>query len=577
MKRNLDMMMKKQAGFLTITAVILIVAIGALTSALFFMFSSSSRSGTDLLTANQAFYAAESGLEFGVYSLYKSDITNREKCNDLSNYTNIPLGTGIPGTYTLQDTNIFTTSPGLLSSSINSADTIIPLTTISPYAATGGRVLINREAIDYTSVSQNNTVCGGNAPCLFGVTRGVDDTTARSHSNGTRVGQAQCIIRSTGTVDVAGLNSQQYVLTAVQQSFFVAVGKRKNGAYLTKWQDSEWQRFSTSGLPDADLLSVDMLSYVDGWAVGKKKNNKLNLLRWNGNQWLRVLPTKNINKNLNAVKCVSEKDCWAVGDDYQDNLLFVHWNGNQWDWFNPTNLDMKEKLYGIDCIDTNDCWAVGSTVKVSKDDDDDDKKDKDKGKDDDDEDYNIPVIVHWDGTNWQQFILNNEVDGNLRAVHCISSNDCWAVGNYDNGSNKRPVILHWNGTTWQQQAVPNSVPSKSNLYSVTCTASDDCWAVGEAYKKKPLVLRYNGTQWQMLMLNNSIPKNRILRDVDCLTSDHCWIVGDKQGGDPLYIHWNGSSLDRIDGSQVSGDSNLYSISLIGPRKQLTSAWQQDFY
>jgi predicted membrane protein len=63
-----------------------------------------------------------------------------------------------------------------------------------------------------------------------------------------------------------------------------------------------------------------------------------------------------------------------------------------------------------------------------------------------------PLILHWDGTQWATRNSNLNINRDLNEVYCVTSNDCWAVGDAGGGG-QRPLMLHWDGNAW---AVQNS-------------------------------------------------------------------------------------------------------------------------
>jgi len=135
-----------------------------------------------------------------------------------------------------------------------------------------------------------------------------------------------------------------------------------------------------------------------------------------------------------------------------------------------------------------------------------------------------PVFLHFDGGSWRnETNVSNSYNAGVNAVECISSSDCWAVGNKNNRS------LHWDGNSWGET---NSANYNNELYEVVCTASNNCWAVGN---KSNTVNHYTGgNTWNQ----PSTPYGQALRGVTCRNSNECWAVGDKSQS---ALKWNGSS------------------------------------
>src|SRR3984957_11099326 len=92
--------------------------------------------------------------------------------------------------------------------------------------------------------------------------------------------------------------------------------------------------------------------------------------------------------------------------------------------------------------------------------------------------------------------------GELYAVSCSSTTDCFAVGDGGSGT----LIEHWNGTTWTIVPSPNpSGQPDAELNGVSCSSATDCFAVGDSapepltdFAVKTLIEHWNGTTWSMV-------------------------------------------------------------------------------
>src|SRR3989344_3652762 len=257
-----------QRGFLLITAVVLIVTVGLLAAVITFLTTGNVLTSASHANSAKALFIAESGLERGIRAQLSPVLAERVGCTAVTgdvNLTNIALGEG-RFTLTGGAASYPNNANNTLKADIGVADVVIPLNDLTGFAATGGRVLIDREAIDYSGVSSDTTVCAGAAstPCLIGAQRGRDGTVAAAHANAARVGQFQCDLQSQGGVpDLAGSSRKRTLRTGVQ--------------------------------------------IQEAWAVGN-------------------LGGTATNENLNAIHCVTTSDCWAVAD----NGALVHWNGTSW-------------------------------------------------------------------------------------------------------------------------------------------------------------------------------------------------------------------------------------------------------
>src|SRR4051812_43858568 len=84
------------------------------------------------------------------------------------------------------------------------------------------------------------------------------------------------------------------------------------------------------------------------------------------------------------------------------------------------------------------------------------------------------------------------------SVTCISATECWAVGNYSDGTNELPLFSRWDGTRWLYVA-SSGIPN-AHLQAITCLSSSDCWAVGYAFnylsnRNETFIEHWNGSSW----------------------------------------------------------------------------------
>jgi hypothetical protein len=147
----------------------------------------------------------------------------------------------------------------------------------------------------------------------------------------------------------------------------------------------------------------------------------------------------------------------------------------------------------------------------------------------------------------------------LNGVTCISSSDCWAVGDYYTSANAyQTLIEHWDGNGWTIVPSQNSDPTQTNLlFNVACVSSSDCWAVGKhktivqagggtiLIVDQTLTQHWDGTTWTIVTSPNSQPIENYLLDVACTSTSDCWAVGysrDIVSGlyQTLIEHWDGT-------------------------------------
>jgi hypothetical protein len=188
-----------QRGALLMAAVVLVLIIVALVTAMSFLSVSDEGASGGNMSSAQALFAANSGLQRALFQYNKICGT---ACASLTN-TNLAVGDGTsstsPGTFTTSGTlypsGVIAST--LTGSGITATAYIIPVSSITNFAP-HGRLIIQSEQIDYSATSTSNTVCG-TQPCFVAWRRGANGTTAAAHASATAVTQNnQCVIRSTG-------------------------------------------------------------------------------------------------------------------------------------------------------------------------------------------------------------------------------------------------------------------------------------------------------------------------------------------------------------------------------------------
>ena len=234
--------------------------------------------------------------------------------------------------------------------------------------------------------------------------------------------------------------------------------------------------------PSASLNVLDGVfctSRTRCWAVGGQEGAAgiaNQVLRWNGTTWRKVsVPnpggsgTDSVSE-LFAVRCAAAANCWAVGEHSGGGALLneaLHWNGKKWTTVRTPDPGGKgsgniSELEDSACVTSADCWAVGDFGSATQ------------GP----TEKRINQVLHWNGKKWTKTATPNP-DGTktgagnqLDAATCLSSANCWAVGNF--GSTTvgtgvgRNEALHWNGRKWAKVKTPNPQAPRP-------ATSTNCW------------------------------------------------------------------------------------------------------
>jgi hypothetical protein len=194
----------------------------------------------------------------------------------------------------------------------------------------------------------------------------------------------------------------------------------------------------------------------------------------------------------------------------------------------------RQVLYGVSATSATDAWAVGQDL------------------------YGSPLpgipfssslILHWDGRTWSRVPSPGATEGTepiLTAVSAVSSTDVWALGS-DGSSNSgsgdgRALILHWDGSSWQQFPGPGG--SSVHFSGVSADSATDAWAVGTT-AGRPVIVHWDGSKWKTVALPRGASATV---GVSALSPTNVWVAG--YSGDPnharsLLLHWNGSSWRKV--------------------------------
>ena len=210
---------------------------------------------------------------------------------------------------------------------------------------------------------------------------------------------------------------------------------------------------------------------------------------------------------LLGVTAVTSAEAWAVGGigepEAPTAVAIQRWDGAGWSPVRaPSPGTSLNELRAVDASEPNDVWAVGRTSSGF-------------GED--------PLILHYDGTDWSQSQLPDEIDGVLNGVAAASPTDVWAVGSVgDPGASlERALVLHWDGTAWADVEVGHAVGGgKSALVDVEGVSPTDLWAVGY-HHFRPLILRFDGQAWS----NSPTEVQGTLHAIEAFATSEVWAVG----------------------------------------------------
>jgi hypothetical protein len=171
------------------------------------------------------------------------------------------------------------------------------------------------------------------------------------------------------------------------------------------------------------------------------------------------------------------------------------------------------------------------------------------------------LVERWTGASWSLMSSRSPspaTSSQFTSVHCVTSTNCVAVGQYGSVVSTRPLVERWNGTAWS--LVPSPRPAGiavSGLASVWCTSNTFCVAVGSSFvstadssAERTLVERWNGKRWSIVASpNRRDAVGSGLVAVTCTSASSCLAVGHSDTNlatRTLVEHWNGAGWSIVD-------------------------------
>ena len=302
------------------------------------------------------------------------------------------------------------------------------------------------------------------------------------------------------------------------------------------WNGFMWTKGVAIGTAN-NLNSVYMTNSGDVWAVGGGGNPTAPcsaplcpvILHYAGGSWNTVTPPPG-SYALKSVFMVSSIEGWAVGELTAVSPgiasgIILHWavSGSVGSWGvfpAPSSPSPLPPLNSIFMLSQGEGWAVGDNATI------------------------LHYTVSGGFGSWSRVIVSGSPtlssDANLTSIFMLSPMNGWVVGGIQaSGSfSSGPVILHWDGSKWEQVASP-SVPggvsptgtTSGTLKSVFFTAPNDGWAVGLPGKLFPSIYHWDGFSWETVTLTPPPPVFSIgpippvLSSIYMTSARNGWIVG----------------------------------------------------
>ncbi len=294
--RQPNLNIERARGFLLIVAILVLVLIAAALVALGNMMAADIRSSSGHAQSKQAYYAAESGLQYATYQFGAGT-----SCAGLS-ASNAPIAKDSGGSplsaFSIAGVPYVTRAPAATNSPLSATATTINVNSnpIGIYAPMG-RIQIGAEQINYSGLSASG---------FTGAIRGVAGSAAATHAQNTVVAQNECLVTSIGTAHeatrviraaIAMSTMRERAMAVYGKGTAVTGGGSDRNVYFRLWDAAanSWgaeaatgQQVSANSSPVYFVLQFArtrneaILGILDG-------TSRLFIFVWNGTNWSNPL------------------------------------------------------------------------------------------------------------------------------------------------------------------------------------------------------------------------------------------------------------------------------------------------
>lgn len=439
--------MKKQAGFLNILTVGIVIIMGLLSAALVNMIMSSNEASINIQAGNRAYDLANAAVEVGLNELK----TNPAICTGALQ-VQTPLTTG---------EYQYSCLPYLQETTLNGA-ILNTATSLTLSNATGfapfGYIGIEREIIYYNSVSGN---------VLSGLRRGMQGTTAAGHASLVTVAQNEFVVTGQGAApSIASPSGFVTIQRAAIRTGDLFAADTQGVIY--SYNGTSWTQ-TTSVTTANQINGISCSGSTDCWGVG----NGGNFYRYVGPTWATsglTWTTSTVGAlNVNSVSCSNASNCIAVGDRTGNNAGRAYaYNGTTW---SASSVAASGPATGngdfnaISCAAANNCWAGNSATDM------------------------YPYTGAW-GTGSSR---TQPVTG----LSCASTTSCQGVS-----SNR--ATFSYNGT-WSNNITPNGTIAGENFTVISCPTTTYC----VASSTRPRTYVYTGDWGALVSITPPAAINRL--------------------------------------------------------------------
>ncbi|MFG1962435.1 hypothetical protein [Nonomuraea sp. NPDC049028] len=307
--------------------------------------------------------------------------------------------------------------------------------------------------------------------------------------------------------------SQQIIPTTGNQAWLFVTDKGRRTTSLLHWNATSWQPVGNlpKQLRKATYIDVrasapgDMVMVINH--VQTEEDLTEHLWQFSGGRWTYHRPRRLLETQRTSDFAVLDQNhTWFAQGDGDGGGWMVHLNGTAW---------RQERLLGtlttLAAAGPEDVWVVDQSGP--------------------------PRTLHWDGKQWKDFTLPCVSSSSQHACYgragglllssmtARSNNDVWAVGpNWADGA--LPVVLHWNGTAWNQ--VKLTVNDHTALVAVRTDPVGGVWIAANPAQAAPYVLNLRDGKWTRSTLPPSKQPVSIVDIAPAAGTTRLWVHA-KQG------------------------------------------------
>jgi hypothetical protein len=321
-------------------------------------------------------------------------------------------------------------------------------------------------------------------------------------------------------------------VSCTSTTFCMAVGylSYPGRALVEVWDGSSWSIVPGPSRGDLSAVYLSAVSCTKAsFCMGVGGSDAAS---WNGRSW-SVFPGPLVRSTLMDVSCTKASFCMAVGlvGTYRPSgstgykAVVGRWNGSYWTRLrSPHTGSAYAELDGVSCTATDFCVAVGSFSP--------------------DPSSSQTLIESWYGTGLAIVPSpNTATGGGLRAVSCVSSSSCTAVGSSEGD---QALVESWNGSDWSIVQTPEIGAVGNSLQAVSCVSTASCTAVSLS-----LIAAWDGSSWAVVPSPDlRLPSTNVLNGVTCASTSSCIAVGSFAPSGEVRAHtlvqsWDGTKWSKV--------------------------------